>query len=87
MAHPPKSSWAAEFGAGHAYVQVEGKLTNPADGTLLCEMVQRTRASGALGYRDLAADSGPAMVQQMLGMVARALRKELRFKLVGDPGS
>jgi len=79
--------WAGEFGAGHAFVQVEGKLTDATEGTLLCELVQRTRASGAVGFRDLGGDSGPAMVEQMLGMVARALRDELRVKLQGKPAA
>ena len=76
--------WAGEFGAGHASVQVEGKLTDATEGVLLCELVQRTRASGAAGLRDLGGDSGPAMVKQMLGMVARALRDERRVKLQGE---
>jgi hypothetical protein len=73
--------WAGELGAGHAYVQVEGRLVDSGDGGLLCELVQRTRASGAVGFRDLGGDSGPAMVKQMLGMVARAIRGELGAKL------
>jgi len=78
--------WAGEFGAGHAYVQVEGRLTDAADGGVLCEFAQRTRASGAVGFRDLGGDSGPAMVKQMLAMVARALRSELIAKL-GRPAA
>jgi hypothetical protein len=78
--------WAGEFGAGHAYVQVEGRLTDSTDGGVLCELVQRTRASGAVGFRDLGGDSGPAMVKQMLGMVARALLSELIAEL-GTPAA
>lgn len=79
--------WAGELGAGHAFVQVEGKLTDATDGTLLCELVQRTRASGAIGFRDVGGDSGPAMVKEMLGMIAAAVRDELRAKLQGEPGA
>jgi Domain of unknown function (DUF4410) len=73
--------WAGEFGAGHAFVQVDGKLSDADDGTLLCEFSQRTRASGAVGFRDLGGDSGPAMVRQMMGMIARAARNELALAL------
>jgi hypothetical protein len=76
--------WAGELGAGHAYVQVEARLTDSIDGAVLCEFVQRTSASGAVGFRDLGGDSGPAMVKQMLGMVAKALRNELVAR-VGSP--
>ncbi|MHC4067036.1 MAG: DUF4410 domain-containing protein [Planctomycetota bacterium] len=76
-----------ELGAGHAFVQVEGKLTDATDGTLLCELVQRTRASGAIGFRDVGGDSGPAMVKQILGMIAAAVRDELRAKLEGGPAA
>lgn len=76
-----KRFWAAEFGAGHAYVQVEARLKDATDGELLCEMVQRTRASGGVGFQDLGGDAGPAMVRRMLGMVARAMRSEIRAQL------
>jgi len=78
--------WGGEFGAGHAFVQVEGKLTDASEGALLCELVQRARASGAVGFRDWGGDAGPAMVEEMLGLVAQALIQELRVKLQGSRG-
>ena len=70
--------FAGELGAGHVDVQVEGRLVDAEDGELLATFSQRTRASGAVGFRDVGGDAGPAMVEEIMGMIARAVQNELR---------
>ena len=45
--------WAGEFGAGHAFVQVEGQVLYVESGTELATFCDRRRASGAAGLKDV----------------------------------
>jgi len=44
---------AGELGAGHAWVQIEGRVTDEESGVLLVSFADRRRGSGAVGFRDL----------------------------------
>lgn len=82
--HPGSAAgriFAGELGAGHVDVQVEGKLVDSEDGALLATFAQRTRASGAIGFRDMAGDAGPDMVHEIMGMIGQAVQKELEEAL------
>lgn len=68
----------AEFGAGHAWVTVEGRVVDPASATSLVTFSDRRHDSGAIGFRDLAGGAGPAMVRGMLEAIARDLKHELQ---------
>lgn len=67
-----------ELGAGHAWVQVEGRVVGPASDRVLAEFVDRRRSSGAAGLRDSFGDAGPQLVREMLEEIAKDLRLELR---------
>jgi hypothetical protein len=75
---------AGELGAGHADVQVEGRLKDAEDGALLATFAQRTRASGAIGFQDVGGDAGPEMVQEIMGMIGRAIEQEVGEALGRD---
>ncbi len=76
--------WAGEVGAGHAWVQVEARLTDPATETLIGVLVQRSRASGVLTLRNSRdSDSGPGLVRDLLESIARAIKLELAAELRG----
>jgi len=68
---------AGELGAGHAWIQIEGRVTDDESGVLLVSFADRRRGSGAHGLRDLAGDSGPAMVREGIAAIGRAIRAEL----------
>ena len=64
---------AAELGAGHAFVQVEGKLTS-VSGEEIAAFVDRRRSSGATGFEDLGGDAGPKLIERMIkGISADAI--------------
>lgn len=62
--------WAGEFGAGHAFVQVEGRVVDVESGRELVNFSDRRRASGAAGLKDVGGDAGPAMIRTMLNQIA-----------------
>jgi len=68
----------AELGAGHAWVQVEGRVVDPSTNTVLVAFSDRRRGSGVIGFRDLGGDAGPAMVREMLESIAEDVRRELQ---------
>jgi hypothetical protein len=68
---------AGELGAGHAWVQIEGRVIDEESGVLLVSFADRRRGSGAIGFRDLAGDSGPAMLQEMITAIGFDIRSEL----------
>jgi Domain of unknown function (DUF4410) len=72
-----KRTWAGEFGAGHAIVQVEGKLTDSKTGNELAEFAERRRDSGAIGFEDIGGDAGPTLVRRLLVNVGDDFVKEL----------
>jgi hypothetical protein len=67
---------AGELGAGHAWVQVEGRVTG-ADGALLATFADRQRDSGYHGLQDTLGDVGPALVKERLTAIGAATRDEL----------
>jgi hypothetical protein len=71
-----RTMWG-EFGAGHAWVQVEGRVTDEESGVLLVSFADRRRGSGVIGFRDLAGDSGPAMLHEMITAIGFSIRSEL----------
>jgi hypothetical protein len=68
---------AGEFGAGTAKVQIEGRVTDEESGVLLVSFADRRSGSGAMGFRDLGGDSGPAMVREMITAIGFGIRSEL----------
>jgi hypothetical protein len=68
----------AELGAGHAWVQVEGRVVDPSTNTVLVTFSDRRRGSGVIGFRDLGGDAGPAMVREMLESIAGDVKQELQ---------
>lgn len=78
--HPGSVSgrfWAAEFGAGHAYVQVDGKIIDVVSGKEIACFMERRRDSGSIGFEDLGGNAGARMVKRMLERVAADFVKEL----------
>jgi len=70
--------WAGEFGAGHAWIQVEGIVKEADTGSVVGRLVQRTRISGVFGlHNSRFKDSGPVLVRQMLLKAGRAFRSEV----------
>jgi len=78
--------FAGELGAGHAWVQVEGTITDSQTNTTLAAFADRRRSSGAIGFEDVGGDSGPALVRRMIEAIGEDIRQELResFGLRGD---
>jgi hypothetical protein len=68
---------AGEFGAGHAWVQVEGKVTDPRTGATLAAFAERRRSSGAIGFKDVGGDSGPALVRDLVSEIGADIRRAL----------
>ena len=68
---------AGEFGAGHAWVQVEGRVTDPQGGATLATFAERRRSSGATGFRDVGGDSGPALIEELIEEIGADIRREL----------
>lgn len=68
---------AGELGAGHAWVQVEGRVTDEETGVLLVSFADRRRGSGVIGFRDVAGDSGPSMLHEMIIAIGFGIRNEL----------
>lgn len=74
--------WAGEFGAGHAWVQVEARLTDAASGALIGALVERGRASGVATFRNSRGrDSVPGLVRDLLERIAGDIRRELSAEL------
>ena len=70
--------WAGEFGAGHVWVQVEGKLTDTNSNKLLGYFVERDRKSGVATFRNSRGkDSGPGLIQDIIEDIGNKIRKEI----------
>ncbi len=69
--------FAGELGAGHAQVQIEGKVSDAVSNELLATFAERRRSSGAIGIKDLGGDASPGLIEQMIGLVAEDIRNEL----------
>jgi hypothetical protein len=70
--------WAGELGAGHAYVQVEGRLVDTVTHKTLATFSVRKRDSGAVGIQDVGGDVGPELVKEMLREISRNIISELK---------
>ncbi|MEM9281757.1 MAG: DUF4410 domain-containing protein [Verrucomicrobiota bacterium] len=68
---------AGELGAGHAIVQVEGKLLRKSNGEALFIFSDRRGASGLAGIKDLAGDQGKNLVTKLLTAIADDIVAEL----------
>lgn len=66
-----------ELGAGHAWVQVEGKVTDPKNDAVLATFAERRRSSAAIGLKDVTGDTGAALVQSLTEDIAGDIRREL----------
>ncbi|MCP4090189.1 MAG: hypothetical protein GY746_10395 [Gammaproteobacteria bacterium] len=73
-----KRMWAGELGAGHAQVQIEGKVIEVESGMLLASFAERRRSSGAIGLKDLDGDAGPGLVQEMIKLISEDVSNELQ---------
>jgi hypothetical protein len=69
--------WAGELGAGHAIVQVEGKLIDSKTGNELADFAERRRDSGAVGFEDFASDASAVLIRRLLTNVGEDFVKEL----------
>lgn len=68
---------AGELGAGHAWLQIEGYVTDEESSVLLVSFADRRRGSGAHGFRDVVGDSGPAMIGEGITAIGYDIRREL----------
>jgi hypothetical protein len=73
-----KRLWAGEFGAGHAQLQIEGKVVDTENGEVIAAFAERRRSSGALGAKDLAGDAGPHIIEHLVSLVSADVNSELR---------
>jgi hypothetical protein len=74
--------WAGEFGAGHAWVQIEGKLTDSENNKLLGYLSERSRKSGVLTFRNArGSDSGPGLIHDIIFDIAEKMKKEISLTL------
>lgn len=81
--------FAGELGMGHAWIQIEGRLTDAKNGEEIVVLSDRRRSSGAIGLRDIGGNVGPDLVREMLQQVGVDIIKELNesfyFKEKGGP--
>ena len=68
---------AGEFGAGHAKVQIEGKVVDIRRGELVATFAERRRASAAIGMNDLAGDSETGLIELMIKSISKYVNSEL----------
>jgi len=69
--------WIGELGAGHAWIQVEGKLTDAESKKLIGYFVERDRKSGVATFRNSRGyDSGPGLIQDMIDDIGNKIRNE-----------
>jgi len=68
---------AGELGSGHAWIQVEGKVTDSQTNITLASFAERRRSSGLTGLRDIPGDSGPTLVKEMIEDISEDIRREL----------
>lgn len=73
-----KRIWAGEFGAGHAKLQIEGKVVDTQSGEVIAAFAERRRSSGSLGAQDLKGDAGPHIIEHLVSLVSADIDSELR---------
>ena len=72
-----KRIWAGEFGAGHAMLQIEGKVVDIESGAVMAEFAERRRSSGAIGLEDLGGDAGPHIIEHLASLISADVSHEL----------
>jgi hypothetical protein len=80
LGSPNARAWGSQFGAGHAIVQIDGKVTDATTGKEIACFEDRQRNSGGIGWADVVdstGDAGPAMVRRMLESISGNFVKEL----------
>lgn len=70
--------WAGELGAGHARVQVEGRITKLAESKEIFVFSDRRGNSGTIGFADFSGDAGPSLVEKMLYSLAEDIILEIK---------
>jgi hypothetical protein len=68
---------AGEFGAGHAQLQMEGKVVDIQSGEIVASFAERRRSSGAIGAEDLAGDAGPHIIEHLVNLISEDINSEL----------
>jgi hypothetical protein len=68
---------AGEFGAGHAQLQIEGKVVDIESGEVVASFAERRRSSGAIGIEDLAGDAGPHIIEHLVNLISEDVNSEL----------
>jgi hypothetical protein len=68
---------AGELGAGHVWVQVEGRVVDAGSGVLLASFADRRRDSGSAGLEDLAGSAGSGLLREMIVAIGDDIRAEL----------
>ena len=68
---------AGEFGAGHAQLQIEGRVIASESGEVVAECAERRRSSGAIGVQDLAGDAGPHIIEHLVSLISDDVANEL----------
>ena len=72
-----KRIMAGELGAGHAQVQVEGKVIDTESGNSVAEFAERRSSSGAIGLEDLKGDSGPELIEHLIKLIGEDVAAEM----------
>ena len=72
-----KRLMAGELGAGHAQVQVEGKVIDTESGKSVAEFAERRSSSGAIGIKDLKGDSGPELIEHLIKLISDDVASEM----------
>ena len=68
---------AGEFGAGHAQLQIEGKVVDIESGEVVASFAERRRSSGAIGIEDMAGDAGPHIIEHPVNLISADVNGEL----------
>ena len=68
---------AGEFGAGHAQLQIEGKVIDRQSDRVVASFAERRRSSGAIGVQDLAGDAGPHIIEHLINLISADISSEL----------
>jgi len=72
-----KRIWAGEFGAGHAQLQIEGKVVDIESGKVIAAFAERRRSSGAIGIEDLGGNAGPHIIEHLVNLISADVNSEL----------
>lgn len=78
-----KRIMAGELGAGHAQIQVEGKVIDIESGQTVASFAEKRSSSGAIGLEDLKGDSGPELIEHLIGLISDDVASELGRTFAG----